>query len=312
MHRYIKPALLSKLRGQLMEDEPLATYTTWKVGGPAKHLYQPADLEDLSYFLSILPPHETVVFLGYGSNLLVCDEGFSGTIILTRGLLNQIKHHEEEKVMAEGGVSLLDLAMFCANLHLSGLEIIGGIPGTVGGALTMNAGAYGKQTWDFIEEVTMINRAGEIFTRQPSDYQIGYRQVNVLPHEWFVSSVFKLTKGNQQESIAAIKETLAKRREKHPLEHPNAGSVFRNPPGDYSARLIEASGLKGYRIGGASVSTKHVNFIVNDQQATARDIDELISHVAAIVKRDHGVRLLREVRRLAKDGIQIEGENDEM
>lgn len=308
---YIEKEKLSKLRGILLENEPLALYTTWKVGGPASHLYKPADLDDLSYFLSILPRDEKVVFVGWGSNLLVSDEGFSGTVILTRGLLNQIARHDDHRIHVQAGVTLLDMAKFAVEFELIGLEHIAGIPGTVGGALTMNAGAYGSQTWDFVDTVTTVNRLGKILHRSPSDFQVGYRSVSFSPNEWFVSAIFKLEKGDKAQALKAIQETLIKRRERHPLEYPNAGSVFRNPPGDYSARLIEASGLKGFRIGGASVSTKHVNFIVNDQNATAKEINDLISHVAATIERDHGIKLLREVRYLVKHGILIDGEKNE-
>ncbi len=306
MKEYITQTSKQKLQGELCENEPLAPYTTWRVGGPAKHLYKPASIEDLSFFLSVIPSSENVVFLGAGSNMLVCDEGFSGTVIITNHLLKNVSQCDENKIYVEAGITLLELAYFGAGLNLCGLDRIAGIPGTIGGALAMNAGAYSSETWDFVDEVKVINRAGEIIVRKPSDYKIGYRSVNVADGEWFVACVFNLTPGNKETYLEAIKQMLAKRASKHPLEFSNAGSVFRNPPGDYSARLIEASHLKGFRIGGASVSTKHVNFIVNDKNATAADIEALIKHVVAVIQQDHGIRLLREVRILTKEGIRID------
>lgn len=308
--KYISQTSKAKLKGQLLENEPLAPYTTWKVGGSAKHLYKPASIDDLSFFLSVIPADEKVIFLGSGSNMLVQDEGFSGTVIVTHHLLKQVLHHDENKLYVEAGLTLLELAYFGAELNLCGLDHIAGIPGTIGGALAMNAGAYGSETWNFVDEVTVINRVGEIILRKPSEYQIGYRSVSVPDNEWFVAGVFNLVSGDKETYLESIKQMLAKRRERQPLEFPNAGSVFRNPPGDYSARLIEASGLKGYRIGGASISTKHVNFIINDKKATAKDIETLIQHIATVIQKDHGIKLLREVRILTNEGIRIDYGNE--
>lgn len=308
MKEYINPNQLKQLRGELFENELLAPYTSWKVGGPAAHFYKPANIEDLAFFLSVIPQSEVVVFMGWGSNLLVQDSGFSGTVILTRGLLTNIELNESNNIYAEAGVSIIHLARFAAGFGLGGFENIAGIPGTVGGALAMNAGAYGSQTWDFVEQVKTIDRSGEIFVRHPADYNIGYRSVSIPVNEWFISAVFKLQSGDKESILLAIQNRLDRRAARQPLELPNAGSVFRNPPGDYSARLIEASGLKGYRIGGASVSAKHVNFIVNDQNATAGDIEKLIQYIAATIVKDHGVKLLREVRVLTDEGIKIDHE----
>lgn len=304
---YIADHHSEKLRGQLLHNAPLADYTTWQVGGLAKYLYLPADLMDLSFFLSVLPKDEIVVFLGWGSNVLATDEGFDGTVVVTRGCLNQITFREPDVISAEAGLSLVEVARFAAKHQLGHFEKIAAIPGTVGGALAMNAGAYGDQTWNFVQEVKTINRSGVIVTHFPHEYQIDYRSVNVPKNEWFVSAVFKLPACEEKIALDELKKMLMLRSEKHPLEFPNAGSVFRNPPGDYSARLIQESHLRGYRIGGASVSEKHVNFIVNDRGATADDICKLIQHVAAQVEHDHGVRLLREVRFLKYTGIDIDG-----
>ena len=303
---YITQDIQRNLKGQLLENELLAPYTTWRVGGPAKHLYKPASLDDLSFFLSAIPQSETVVFLGRGSNVLVRDDGFSGTIILIDGLLKQISLCDDNKIYAEAGITLLELAYFGAALNLCGLDRIAGIPGSIGGALAMNAGAYDSQTWDFVDEVKLINREGKIIVRKPSEFQIGYRSVGLAEDEWFVAGLFNLMLGDKKEYLDAIKQMLAKRSSKHPLEFPNAGSVFRNPPGLYSACLIEESGLKGFRIGGASISVKHVNFIVNDQNATARDLENLIQHVVTTIEHDHGIRLLREVRILTNEGIRVD------
>lgn len=290
------------MTGKLLHNEPLARYTSWRTGGAADRLYVPASLEDLQQFLSGLPAGEPVYFIGLGSNLLVRDGGVRGTVILMHGALSAL-HLDHGMVYAEAGVTSAKLAKFAARQHLHGAEFMAGIPGTVGGALAMNAGCHGGETWEIVERVLTIDRAGEVHERNHQAFSTAYRHVDMpVADEWFVAAWFRLADGDATEAEAKIKQLLARRLATQPLNLPNAGSVFRNPPGDHAARLIEASGLKGYRLGGAEVSEKHANFIVNQGEATATDIEQLILHVQAVVKQQQGVALHPEVRVIGEDG----------
>lgn len=290
-----KPVDTTLLRGQYFENESLAKYSSWKIGGPADRLYKPADADDLQQFIAMLPEGEKIIYLGLGSNTLVRDKGVRATVIVMQGLLKELQQLDELHVRAEAGLSCGQLSRFCARQGLRGLEFLAGIPGTVGGALRMNAGAYGGETWDFVESVEVLTRQGELKTRTPKDYQVEYRAVTSPEEEWFLAATFKLQSGDKQEALTYIKNMLATRNAAQPVNLPNGGSIFRNPANDYSARLIESCGLKGFRIGGACVSPKHANFIVNDQGASAAEIEELINYVAQQVKQKCGVELVREV-----------------
>lgn len=281
-------------RGELRFHEPLADHTTWRVGGPADRFYLPADREDLVRFLTELPASEPLFWLGLGSNLLVRDGGIEGTVICTRGRLRGLRWLAEDLAYVEAGVPCAHVARFTAERALTGAEFLAGIPGTLGGALAMNAGAFGGETWTLVERVMTVDRHGTIRNRPPADFRVGYRSVQGPPGEWFIAAELRLIPGDGQASRERIKALLARRNQTQPTQLPSCGSVFRNPEGDFAARLIESCGLKGYRIGGASVSTKHANFIVNDGAATARDIEALIDHVAAVVLRERGLVLLRE------------------
>ena len=284
------------LRGALKRCEPLSQHTSWRVGGPADRFYEPADVQDLSEFLKTLPANEPLHWVGLGSNLLVRDGGVRGTVIMLSGKLNGLERSGEHAVRAEAGVASAKLARFSVQQGLRGAEFLAGVPGTVGGALAMNAGAFGGETWSVVTAVETMDHAGRIHTRLPSDYQIGYRSVQGPAGEWFIAGHFGLAPGNETEGQALIKSLLAKRGATHPTQWPNAGSVFRNPPGDYSARLIERSGLKGFCIGAACVSELHANFIINTGGATAADIETLIETVRDKVVAAQGVRLEAEVR----------------
>ena len=286
----------SELRGTLRHDEPMTKHTSWRVGGTADRYYQPADIEDLALFFSQLEKDEPITWVGLGSNLLVRDGGIRGTVIATSGVLNGLSKIGELSVRPEAGVACAKVARFCARQSLQGAEFLAGIPGTMGGALAMNAGAFGGETWSIVSAVETLSHDGKIQRRLPGDYAIAYRSVTGPKNEWFVAAELMLKQGDSEASLAKIKECLNKRGDTQPIQQPNAGSVFKNPPGDYSARLIEASGLKGYCIGGACVSDKHANFIVNTGNATAADIEKLIKHVAETVKQQHGVLLEHEVR----------------
>ena len=282
------------LRGELRLDEPLRRYNTWRVGGPARQMYLPADREDLAGFLQGLPAGEPLLWLGLGSNLLIRDRGFDGTVILLLGRLNGLLI-EGEDVWVEAGVPCAKVARECARANLTGAAFLAGIPGTMGGALAMNAGAFGGETWPIVNSVTTIDRVGELRVRTPADFGVSYREVSRPREEWFLDCRLTLTPGDGGAEQAAIRALLERRAETQPTGLPSCGSTFRNPAGDHAARLIEASGLKGYRIGGAEVSTKHANFIINTGDASAADIERLIAHVRAEVERLHGVRLQTEV-----------------
>lgn len=286
----------SILRGQLLSGEPMARHTSWRVGGPADRLYIPADLEDLVEFLKQIESNEPLTWAGLGSNLLVRDGGIRGTVVMTSGALNRIGFVGDGRLRAEAGVASAKVARFCVDNGFTGAEFLAGIPGTVGGALAMNAGAFGGETWNIVDSVETVDRHGNLRTRMPSEYEIEYRHLRGPADEWFVAGVFRLTGTEDGKGKALIKSLLAKRGATQPTQLPNAGSVFMNPPGDHAARLIEACGLKGVCEGGACVSELHANFIVNRGGARAADIERLIERVRDEVERRQGVRLVSEVR----------------
>ena len=281
--------------GELRENEPMSRHTSWRAGGPADLFFVPASVEDLSRFLADLDPDVPVFWHGVGSNLLVRDGGIRGVVISAAKMLRQLDRIDTYLVRAGSGVPCTQLARQCIRWGLGPAEFFAGIPGTVGGALAMNAGAHGGETWERVESVRTIDRAGELHLRAPAEYSVGYRSVTGPSDEWFIEATFRFEPG-----VAASKATLdamlERRKATQPLGLPSCGSVFRNPPNDYAARLIEAAGLKGFRIGGAEVSPKHANFIINADNATATDIEELIEHVRQVVIEQHGVELVHEVR----------------
>ncbi len=288
------------LRGERKHNEPMARHVSWRAGGVAKQFYKPADLADLQAFLHTLPPAEEILFVGLGSNLLVRDGGFTGTVVLTTPMLSglALDPNNANVVVAGAGVASPHVAKFAARNHLAGAEWLAGVPGTVGGALAMNAGCYGTEAWDQVEHCTTLDRMGLLYARHRDDFEIGYRHVAPKParEEWFVSAHFRFVPGEAGTAQARIKELLAKRMASQPLDKPNAGSTFRNPVGDHAARLIESCGLKGFSIGGAQVSIKHANFIVNTGTATAAEIEALIAHMQKTVRDNTGVELVREVK----------------
>jgi len=285
------------LRGTLRRDEPMSRHVSWRAGGRARTFYQPADVADLCAFLALLDPSEPLLFVGLGSNLLVRDGGFDGTVVFTHHVLVGIVA-EDHGFRALAGVPSPYLARFVARHGGAGSEWLAGVPGTIGGALAMNAGCHGGETWNHVVSVQTVDRRGVLHERLPADFEVGYRHVASRAHgdEWFVSGLFRFEEGEADVAMARIRELLSRRVATQPLGQPNAGSVFRNPPGDHAARLIEACGLKGRTIGGAVVSTKHANFIVNPGGATAGDIEALIDLVRAEVSAKFGIDLEREVR----------------
>jgi len=278
--------------------EPMARHVSWRAGGAADRLFVPSGIQDLAEFLRSLPKEEPLLFVGLGSNLLVRDGGFRGTVILTHSAKKNARM-DGGRIYADAGVASPKVARFAATHHFVGAEFLAGIPGTVGGALAMNAGCYGGETWDIVHKVVSVERSGSIHERGKRDYEIAYRHCRLRSdvEEWFVAAWFELKKGDGEASRARIKELLARRIASQPLQLPNAGSVFRNPPGDHAARLIESCGLKGLARGGARVSEKHANFIVNpDGAASAADIEGLILEVKKTVLERTGVELVPEVR----------------
>ena len=294
------------LRGELRRDEPLARYSSWRVGGPARRLYRPADRDDLLAFLGGLDADEPLLWLGLGSNLLIRDGGFPGTVIVTQGCLDHIEQDAAETIYAEAGCACAKVARLAARAGLVGAEFLAGIPGTLGGALAMNAGAFGGETWPLVQWVETLDRAGRVRRREPADYRVGYREVRGPEGEWFLAARLLLNRGDSESAQARIRALLARRAETQPTGQASGGSTFRNPPGDHAARLIEAAGLKGLRVGGAEVSQKHANFIVNTGDATARDIETLMEQVQNGVRRQFGVRLVAEVHRV---GVSVDGDN---
>lgn len=286
----------AKLRGALSHNESMARHTSWRVGGPARCFYTPADLDDLANFLATLPADEDLYWVGLGSNLLVRDGGIPGTVIATFGGMNDLRLLDDCTVRAEAGVTCAKVARFMTRQGLIGGEFFAGIPGSMGGALAMNAGAFGGETWQYLVAVETMDRHGERHLRQPDEYEVGYRHVRGPADEWFVAAHLHFDKGDSAAAQVRIKELLERRGATQPTNQPSCGSVFRNPPGDHAARLIEACGLKGHCIGQACVSEKHANFIINTGGARAADIEALIAHVCDTVEREQSVRLIPEVR----------------
>ena len=311
-----------QLLGQLKLNESLARYTTWRIGGNSECFYQPKNEVDLQEVLQLLPENTHVNWIGLGSNLLVRDGGVKGLIIYTNGVLNRIDiectdEYEAEKtkegtqcmIKAQAGVACAIFSRKAANFGLNGAEFLSGIPGTIGGALAMNAGAFGGETWRHVVSVTMITEQGEMITRMPDEFTIQYRKIEAKHadnkitnkkqrQEWFLSGVFKFEKDQQglAQSKLKIKRLLTKRAETQPTKQANAGSVFKNPENDYAARLIESCGLKGKSINGAQISEKHANFIINKGDAKAKDVETLIEEIKAAVLMKHQIELETEVR----------------
>lgn len=286
----------NQLRGEMRQHESMSRHTTWRVGGPARCFYRPADIDDLALFLSGLPAGEPLFWLGLGSNLLVRDGGINGTVIATQGVLGNMEQLSETMIRVEAGVACAKVARFCARLGLGGVEFLAGIPGTMGGALAMNAGAFGGETWGHVVEVETIDHGGVRHRRSPREFEIGYRSVQGAPGEWFVAVTLALTPHTDGEAQGKIRALLERRAATQPVGLPSCGSVFRNPEGDHAARLIEAAGLKGECIGGACVSEKHANFIINSGDARAAEIEALIIKVRDAVQQQFGITLIPEVR----------------
>jgi UDP-N-acetylmuramate dehydrogenase len=281
-------------------NESLSRHTSWKVGGPADIYFTPNDRNELSHFLKL--NDGSITWLGNGTNILVRDGGVKGVVISTRKSFNKIELMDKSSCKVEAGISCFELAMYATKNNLGPAAFFSGIPGSIGGALTMNAGCFGSETWEFVKSVEVIDRNGEIYHLDPKEFSISYRSVSFPFPLWFLSCdmVFPDRGVTTVEELKILRDS---RLERQPLTENTCGSVFKNPDGNHAGDLIERSGLKGFRVGGCAVSEKHANFIVNDKGATARDIETLIKHIQNTVKDRFGIDLDTEVR--------IIGEHDE-
>ncbi|HEY1181993.1 MAG TPA: FAD-binding protein, partial [Rhodocyclaceae bacterium] len=237
-------SMIPNFRGELRSQEPMSRHVSWRAGGRAARAALPADLDDCATLLAALPADEPVLMVGLGSNLLVRDGGFVGTVVFTHAALKTLRLEADGSIYAEAGVASPKVARFAAMHDRVGAEFLAGIPGTIGGALAMNAGCYGSETWPFVEKVMLLNRKGDQVIRTSAEFEIGYRHVHALKagDEIFVAAWFRFENGPGDASRERIRTLLEKRISSQPLSLPNAGSVFRNPPGDHAARLIEAAG----------------------------------------------------------------------
>jgi UDP-N-acetylmuramate dehydrogenase len=289
-------ALAPEFAPRVRRDEPLSRHTSWHVGGPAEVFFNPRDRADLAAFLRSLPAQVPITWIGLGSNLLVRDGGLRGIVISMHGTLDALERLSQTVVRAGAGVACARIARQCIKWGLGPAQFFAGIPGTLGGALAMNAGAFGGETWTHVRSVETIDRAGRTQLRAAAEYQVSYRHVIApVPDEWFIAA--DLTFEHRPAAHAGeVRMLLERRKASQPIGEWSCGSVFTNPPGDHAARLIEAAGLKGFRLGGASVSAKHANFIINHGEATAADLEALIAHVRQTVRQVHGVELHPEVR----------------
>lgn len=298
------PPFMKGLRGELRTAEPMSRHTSWRVGGVAEYFYTPADKADVVALLARLPRDMPLYWIGLGSNLLVRDGGVDGMVVRTAKGLSAINFSPPDGLNAESGVSCAKVARTAVAHGLRGAEFLAGVPGTFGGALAMNAGAFGGETWDWVESIECIDRDGEVKTLIPEEISVGYRRVNLPPEHWLLSGQLRLpladADSNQLHGKRQIRSLLEKRNASQPIQTANAGSVFRNPEGDHAARLLQQANLKGARVGDAVVSETHANFIINEGNATADQIERLIYAIQRKVKRETGVALVPEVQIIGK------------
>ena len=273
----------------LKYNEPMSKHCSLRSGGLTREFFSPKNASELSEFLS--DNSKQVLFIGLGSNLLIRDHGFDGATIHTKHLKELAI--SEGIIEAESGTTLAKLSRFAQSNNKHGAEFLSAIPGSVGGALAMNAGAFGSEIWQYVVSVQTINLTGKIQQRKKSDFVIDYRSVSHKHiDEFFLSARFDFNLKQQNDDV---RDLLEKRNSTQPIGVPSCGSVFKNPNGNYAAELIEASGLKGFCVGGACVSEKHANYIINHDNATAADIENLINHIQKTVKSLHNIELETEI-----------------
>jgi UDP-N-acetylmuramate dehydrogenase len=286
----------AEFEARIRRDEPMSRHTSWHIGGPADVYFSPRDRADLLAFLATLPSGTPLFWLGLGSNLLVRDGGIRGVVIDTQSGLTRLERVNDTTLTCEAGVPCARLARQCIKWGLAPAEFLAGIPGTLGGALFMNAGAFGGETWPRVRSVDVCDARGVDRRRDAREYTYGYRHiVPPAPGEFFLAASleFEYRPGITEEGM---RELLARRKETQPIGEWSCGSTFTNPPGDHAARLIDAAGLKGTRIGDIMVSPKHANFLVNVESASAADVERLVALVQQEVERRFGVRLTPEFR----------------
>jgi UDP-N-acetylmuramate dehydrogenase len=283
-------------KNTIYNNVDLKNFNSWKVGGKAEHFLICDNKDTLSSYMKTRKIKPPITFIGLGSNLLIRDGGVKGTVVIMHGGLGIITR-EKELIYVEAGVSCSKLSKFAAKEGLNNSAFFAGIPGTVGGSLAMNAGCYGFETWDHVHKVLMINLNGNQIIRNKSDFKINYRDVKQANRdESFLAAWFNFPEGNKEDAEKKIKDLLAHRKNTQPLNWPTAGSTFRNPKDDFAAKLIDDCGLKNYQIGGAQVSEKHANFIINVGNATALDIENIIIYIQKVVFEKKNIQLLREIK----------------
>lgn len=300
-------------REHVLFDVPLASYTTFRIGGPADALVLIPDEEVLRNVLNYAKEYGIpTFFLGKGSNVLVCDEGFRGIVLTPGEELGEVKvlpaREGENFVRLEAGcgASLYRIARTAMENSLTGLEFASGIPGSLGGAIYMNAGAYGGEMVQVLETITYLDASG-VHTMDAAEAQLSYRHSLFMEKEGVIlKAVLKLTPGDQEQIRSTIADLAQRRREKQPLEYPSAGSTFKRPEGYFAGKLIQDAGLSGYQVGGAQVSTKHCGFVINAGGATARDVAQLVRDVHEKVKAAFGVEIWPEIRYLGTQGMAPE------
>lgn len=282
---------------RVLFDEPMSQHTTFRIGGPADVFVMPENYEQIREVLRLCKEEKLPFFvLGNGSNLLVSDSGYRGVIIQMDRNMEEIRLDGEE-IHACAGALLSSVAVAARNASLTGFEFAGGIPGTIGGAAVMNAGAYGGELKDVLKEVTVMTREGEILTIPADKLEMGYRTSIIKTAGYLVlEAVISLKKGDEEAIRATMKDLSERRTEKQPLDYPSAGSTFKRPEGYFAGKLIMDSGLRGYRVGGAQVSEKHCGFVINAGGATAEDVRSLMDHVIRVVREKYGVTLEPEVK----------------
>jgi len=286
-----------KIKGVLAKDVSMKKYNSWRVGGFAEYLYKPYDADDLSIFLQLIKEKKKITWIGLGSNILVRDQGIEGVVIVLHPSLGKIIFLQNNTVYVEAGASCVKLSQRCAEKNLTGIEFLSGIPGTVGGALAMNAGAYGSEIWDFVHDVKILDSNGVMYQRTKKDFDINYREVSLSQNECFVAAHLSLEKaGNDLQPIEKIKVFKKERSSVQPVGAPSCGSVFKNPADTSAGTLIERAGLKGYKVGRAEISKKHANFIINTGEAKAADIESLILHIQSTVEKKFRIKLETEVK----------------
>ena len=283
------------------QNVELKNFNSWKVGGKAENFLICDDIDKLVSFIKTKKIKFPITYIGLGSNLLIRDGGVKGTIVVMHGGLNKI-NRDKNFIYAEAGVSCSKLSKFAAKEGFAESAFFAGIPGTIGGALAMNAGCYGSETWEYVQKVLMINLNGDQIIRKKSDFKINYRQVeNIKKNESFLAAWLLFPDGDKEIAEKNIKELLAHRKNTQPLNWPTAGSTFRNPKDNFAAKLIEDCGLKGYKIGGAQVSEKHANFIINLGNANALDIEKIIIHIQKVVLDKKNIELKREIKIIGEE-----------